>query len=581
MRRFLILIMVFILGAAFSGCVKTPSENLPENSEDKYNADKYDFGDSSNWAADNMKVVDLGDAIMEAYPYDDHYDWGQTIIYDAGVYKMWWVRQSPHDTIWYAESSDLKNWTNEQRVLKVEENSDWIKMHIGKPTVIKVDGKYKMYFEAPATLDPIDGYTETDNNVLMATSKNGIDWAYYTADTDEAQPVIRMTDEQLNNGYYGIGQPSVLYKDGMYYIYYTYAVGSGDKMYMSTSKDGINFSEGVKVFDRAGCGVKFNKKTNKFMLAYERTSGGVSHIYYMESTDGIKFTYESMVEASNNSERLSKDIKQVRGYADFIGNEHGIVDGYTVYAAYMEGDMAQAGDWRMYSNTWDIHFTAFNVKEFANRKMVLPNNKIIHDETLKLYEKKHVKYEIPLWQTIEKAAAKPEINAEVKNTYDGAKPLVLSRTAYLYGSVPTQTTAQIQIKYLNDGLLMFVTALDKTVKQGDSILLIIDETAGKNKPTEKVSYIEIFADTGEFTHKNGNGNEIDGLTLSYKRTANGYNAEIFMPFRFVTAEENTIIRFDAYIYDNALDKLSSVKGWNDYLMKSKNDLSRLGEIELI
>jgi len=120
----------------------------------------------------------------------------------------------------------------------------------------------------------------------------------------------------------------------------------------------------------------------------------LSKVYYMESTDGIHFTYDNYAAASNNTNILSKGGKMVRGYPDFVCNELGQVDGYTCYAAYMEGKMAESGaDWRTYCSTWDIHISMFNPKEYANRTMVLPNGKVFNTATIKPYRDSHVVYE--------------------------------------------------------------------------------------------------------------------------------------------------------------------------------------------
>lgn len=308
-----LLLLVIALLAGMTACA--PPEPDKDGEKDETLAKNYDFGDPSGWSGNSMAVTDLGDCLLDAYPYDDKYDWGQSILWDEETqsYQMWWCRNSGYDTIWYAESKDLKHWTNAQKLMTVEQDTNWIKMHVGKPSVLKVDGQYIMYFEAPATL--LD--YEFDNNVLMARSEDGIHWEMYEGDAGEPYPVIRMTDEQMaasmaqyqaqGNGYYGIGQPSALYHDGKYYVYCTYSLEQGDRMYVFTSDDGIHFSEGQRVFDRANCGVKFNTLTQKFMMAYEYTQNGVSRVYYMESDDGID-DHGTMIGDTATIYRLGKKL---------------------------------------------------------------------------------------------------------------------------------------------------------------------------------------------------------------------------------------------------------------------------------
>ena len=137
-------------------------------------------------------------------------------------------------------------------------------MHVARPTVVFVNNKYYMYLEAPAV-----GGEGSDNNVFLATSTDGKKFTLYPSN-DNPQPVIRQPESTMNKGLYGVGQPSAFYKDGKFYVYYTDAVGS-DGIRVATSTDGINFGkyeDHKRVFDRAGCGVKYNSKTGKFMMLY-------------------------------------------------------------------------------------------------------------------------------------------------------------------------------------------------------------------------------------------------------------------------------------------------------------------------
>jgi predicted GH43/DUF377 family glycosyl hydrolase len=576
MKKFLYLISVMIFAFSICGC---KANNIDDNTiNDSVDASEYDFGNSESWLGESINVVDLGDCIIDAYPFDDKYDWGQSIMYDEGIYKMWWCRQSPYDTIWYAESTDLKSWTNSQKIMTVKEDSTWIKMHVGKPTVIKVNEKYIMYLEAPATR--YTDWTEYDNNILMATSDNGIDWQYYTDGTDEPQPVIRMTEEQMNKKNYGIGQPSALYKDGLYYIYYTYSVGEGDRMYMSTSTDGIHFGEGVRVFDRAGCGVKYNNIINKFVFNYEYTVNGLSNIYYMESDDGINFTYNSLSEANGNKNIISQPVQQVRGYPSFIADGNGQINSYTMYACYMEGNMATSGDWRTYSYTWDIHISAFNINEFANRKMVLPNNKVYTDDTFKTYTTKHNKYEMPLWKKIYTSTNNPVIDGEIDSCWEKSTELKINRISSNGGAVPTNSTGSVKMIYSKNSLYLLSVISDENLKAGDSLFFIIDEKDNNSLKSE-VTHLKIEPDgTYEFTDADKN-NLVTTIYVHVKIIDGGYVVEICMDWRFAeTATVGQDFGFDSYIYDNFEDENFSILAWNDYSIISYKTFNYLGDIEI-
>ena len=72
-----------------------------------------------DWSGDSIVVQDLGNWVLDAFPVDASYDWGSCILNIDGVYKMWWTRSSPWDGVWYAESTDLKHWTNIQIVYRL------------------------------------------------------------------------------------------------------------------------------------------------------------------------------------------------------------------------------------------------------------------------------------------------------------------------------------------------------------------------------------------------------------------------------------------------------------------------------
>ena len=586
-RALLLLASALLLGV--SACAPndpadTDKKPDGEPSQDETLAENYDFGDASGWAGDALKVTDLGDCLLDAYPFDDKYDWGQSILWDeeAQLYKMWWCRNSGYDTIWYAESKDLKHWTNAQKLMTVQEDSTWIKMHVGKPSVLKVNGRYIMYFEAPATLLSY----EFDNNVFMATSDDGIHWQMYEGDAGEPYPVIRMTDEQMAEsmaqyeaqgvGFYGIGQPSALYHDGKYYVYCTYSLIQGDRMYLYTSDDGIHFSEGVQVFDRANCGVKYNTVTEKFMMAYEYTQKGVSRVYYMQSDDGVEFTYAGLVDAGGNPDILSTGGSFVRGYPDFVGDGEGNVSSYTFYVAYMEGTMADAGqDWRQYCNTWDIHIAAVNLKEFANRTQVLPDGHVLTQKTLEPYREGHKEYE-ELLCGIHKLDKDPSVD-KISEALGGiSEEFAVARAVSDYRAVPNSTTASFRAGYTQEALYVSVEVRDASSQDSDCISLLLDEKRYAQQASE-VLKINVFRN-GAVETVDGEGNAVENVQIKFENAQNGYTAQIKIPWRFRTSfAQYEGFGFDCYVFDNsASTDFKSLIAWND--CHASYDYRKAGEL---
>ncbi len=549
-------------------------------------AENYDFGNPSTWTGEQVSVTDLGDCMLEGFSYDERYDWGQSILYDKDedVYKMWWCRVSAYDAIWYAESKDLKNWTNIEKLIEVESNTTWIKLHVGKPAVLKVDGEYRMYFEAPATLN--DG-KEFDNSVFLATSNDGKNWSIQEKN-GEPYPVLRLTDAQMADswaksqqaggtgyGYYGIGQPSVTYKDGTFYLYCTYSVEQGDRMYVFRSTDGVHFDDGEEVFTRAACGVKYNTLTNRFMMAYEYTQGMNSRVYYMESADGVHFTYDNFTEAVNNPDVLSKGVGMVRGYPDFVSDGMGQVHDHTVYVSFMEGQMAEGGmDWRAYCNTWDIHIAAFNPAVYANRTHVLPNGRVYTEETVGVYKAKHIEYEDKLIG-IAKTNAELVVDGVMDEAYANATVLETDRTSWLERAVPTTNKTAVRIVYTQNYLYIYAEVTDPTVQNGDKLYMMVDEKRFA-ATAEEIFNVEATREGVILT--DGTGASVANAEGVVKQTENGYNVEIKMPWRYETAfEKYDTVGFDCFAYNNGESKYyKSVQAWNDYMLGY--DVHNAGEL---
>ncbi|MGN1262137.1 MAG: hypothetical protein ACI4UT_03655, partial [Candidatus Enteromonas sp.] len=524
------------------------SSDLPSSST----SSSHDFGDPSTWPGDAIKARDLGDAILTPYPYDERYDWGQSILFDEEdqIYKMWWCRQSPYDTIWYGESRDLKHWDNLQKIMVVEEDSTWIKMHVGKPTVLKVDGKYRMYFEAPCT---IEGWREFNNNVLMAESDDGIHFSLYQGDIGEPCPVIRMSDEKIlesieyastslsGYGYYGIGQPSAVYKDGAYYLYCTYSLERGDRFYRFSSKDGIHFDDGVQVFYRAGSGVKYNELTGKYMMVYAMDQDGQSKVFYMESEDGVHFTYEDYSAASANKNIVARGSGFVRGYPDFVADEQGHVASCTCYVSYMEGKAAEGGaDWRTYSNTWDIHIAMMNVPEFANRAMVLPNGEVSSSETLKAYSDRNAPYDAQ-WATLAHIDAPMSVDGKKDDGYASIGDI--ARASYSENAVPGKGKGTLYASSTARRLSLFAELKDLSGDLDDKIVILIDED--ENAETlDDITRIEATRFGIEII---GDSSRVDA---AWSGQGTSMNLEVSLDFENPIAVEKRI-GVDCYVYSRS------------------------------
>lgn len=114
------------------------------------------------------------------------------------------------------------------------------------PTVVNVGGQYWMYY----TADPASG---SDAQMFLARSNDGIHWTKYPSSSQPAQPVIAFPDGPGQTGKYGVGEGSVVYKDGNFWLFHTYfPYFSDNSIYLSKSNNGINFTRYERLFAEAG-----------------------------------------------------------------------------------------------------------------------------------------------------------------------------------------------------------------------------------------------------------------------------------------------------------------------------------------
>ena len=224
------------------------------------------------WAADvGQTSVRVYQVQSESFTdTSGHYDWGACVMKDGDLYRMWWTRPCPlsketlpyeaigddgkpvtvrypamGDRIFYAESRDGYTWHLNGRgdevtidaygpdsptpimVMKPAE-SRWEKAHIGDPTVVKVGDTFYMFYETCSAFrlrknekGEVSAGTEFQNQVFLATSKDGRHWTKWPKD-DDPQPIFKVPENNLQPGKqrYGFGQPTACYKNGRFILNY-------------------------------------------------------------------------------------------------------------------------------------------------------------------------------------------------------------------------------------------------------------------------------------------------------------------------------------------------------------------------
>lgn len=579
-----------------------------------------DYGDPSSWAGDAYTSVDLGTVYTQDVIDDTVYDWGHSVIYEDGVYKMWWVRPAVYDSVYYAESTDLKNWTETQRVICLAPNSsnvtkyDNIKGMIGKPSVIHVDDTYYMYFEAPASEDPDVSQTvlEWDNQVLLATSFDGINWSFYSDSNGEPQPVISMPEELMGNTNdkdYGAGQPSVFYKDGKFYVTYCYVIYSQGihQIRVASSDDGIHFNvdnsdpstytvvrDGVN-----GYGVTYNTKTEKYMMVSPTDVYESSTLDFSQSAENEYYTYD--------------DTQLTTGFCEFVKNAHGLVETETFYTIHMQGDRSSTSDWRAEHTTWDGHIHAVNPAEYANKPFTLPNGGKATEANLAEYRDRTNTYEKQTADAIYAEDASIVIDGEKDAAYDAATKIEVTRPIYDWGSNLTDTWAEVWVAWNEEYLYVYGQVYDKTndtsyaipditdMYMHDSIDIFVDIPNDEPSGASEVPYtfdqyiISIGGNNSDFVIKSGGEDDADISdefeTISaprhrVRRTDYGYSFELRVEwYEFVAEliEENKSIGMDFQINDAMGHDVGreALVGWNDNGGNAFRYLDVLGDVYLI
>ena len=149
---------------------------------------------------------------------DGTYDWGACVIRDGETSRAWWVRGMPHDRIVTALARTPSSWSAPRLVLAPRDAAGDVaagsveKMHVARPSVVRVGDTYYLLYEAPRRVGPLrraGPWQESINQIFLATSRDGIAWTKHPRNEDP-RPVIGLGAGAAVDRY-GVGQPSALY----------------------------------------------------------------------------------------------------------------------------------------------------------------------------------------------------------------------------------------------------------------------------------------------------------------------------------------------------------------------------------
>ncbi|MDY5441699.1 MAG: sugar-binding protein [Candidatus Enteromonas sp.] len=588
--------------------VPRPKQEMP--TAEIVDAD-YDYGDPATWAGTDYASQSLGYVYLQDIIDDDVYDWGHSVLYEDGVYRMWWTRPAVYDAIFYAESVDMKNWTNVQRVICLSPNAtnitkyDNIKGMLGKPSVVHVGDTYYMYFEAPATEDPDITQTvlEWDNQVMLALSKDGIHWEFHSDAKGQPQPVVAMKSEfmrNFNTKNYGDGQPSVFYKDGLFHLTYCHVIyETGDRengIYVATSSDGINFGD-VSTHRRIsagnGLGITYNAKTKKYMKSTNKS--------VIESD-----TLDFLGDVHEYSYTTYDELTVVRNFPEFVRNGQGIVDTETFYVISLQGEKSTTDDWRANHKTWNGYVYAVNPCEYQNRTITLPNGGAATKDNLKGYQERKNSYVRPEADAVYAEDSAIKIDCVKEEAYDGATEIEISRLCYDYGSNLTDTWGKAYVAWNETYLYVFAHIYDATPDTSyglldrtmtymhDSLDIFVDAIHDYGTGTEVPYGIEQYmigvdANNTDFCIKGDDDydltDEFTGTRHRVKKVSAGYDLEVRVGWHDLVVDEIAAYRtigIDFQINDamgHGVGREASVL-WSDHTGNSFRFVDVMGDLYL-
>lgn len=256
--------------------------------------------------------------------YDPYGVTQQVIIYDEGVYKMWYagVAASSRAYILYAESGNGLDWNlyPGNPVLSHGNYGEWDNLSVSPGAVIKDNGIYKLYYS---------GWSDEYDNwhIGLATSLDGINW------TKHPNPVLFGT----YGWEYQIVPSSVIKLNNTYFLYYTgrnfpyYSIG------VATSTDGIHWTKYAgnpiitndKAWELTGVvdGSIINENGTLKMVYGNSGSNGFG---LATSTDGFNWT------KSNNNPFVTNQITS-NGWASFKMSYPNWIKTSSQYRIYYSG----------------------------------------------------------------------------------------------------------------------------------------------------------------------------------------------------------------------------------------------------
>lgn len=169
-----------------------------------------------------------------------YFNYGPSVMkVSSTLYRMCYTGFTPGapnqllSSIWLTESSNGFNWSAGALVLR-----NGVIPDIADPSVVKVGATYYMYMGGTLRVPP-DPCAGTDTEIYLASSSDGGNWTMYPSNL-APQPVV---PNSYKNCTYGVGQPSVAYRNGRFEMFFTdTSFPNGVGTYFATSTTGLTWT---------------------------------------------------------------------------------------------------------------------------------------------------------------------------------------------------------------------------------------------------------------------------------------------------------------------------------------------------
>lgn len=188
-----------------------------------------------------------------------------------------------HDRIFLATSTDCYHWAHwpdrDAPAAIVDNGSS---NHVNDPSVVVVGGTWFMYYT--------DAATGIDDRIHLATSPDGFRWTKQGLVLDVG-PSGAWDDGK-------VGRPSVVHRDGQFWLYYDGNDGTARHVGVATSSDGRSFTRHPSnplVLDAGAMDVE--RIGDTWVMVHESWSG----TYAATSADGVSWCGQGLVFASTGA----------------------------------------------------------------------------------------------------------------------------------------------------------------------------------------------------------------------------------------------------------------------------------------